>query len=91
MGLVSVAKCFLAILSFHWYEQFKGGNRTDTENFSSDHSGLHGTTARNEPKVKNVRAKNTKLLFFIVKYANLGRSCRRRGHGSLSFLFSVEI
>lgn len=40
---------------------------------------------------KNAREKNAKLLFYIVKYANLGRSSRRRHRGSLSFKFSVEI
>ena len=40
-------------------------------------------------KIKNARAKHAKLLFFVVKYANLWRSryCRRRGCLS-SLLFS---
>ena len=41
-------------------------------------------------KVKNVRAKRAKLLFYIVKYANLWRSCCRRRRGSLSSLMAVE-
>ena len=31
------------------------------------------------PKMKNARSKCAKVLFFIVKYANLGRSCCGRG------------
>ena len=41
-------------------------------------------------KVKNARAKRAKLLFCIVKYANLWRSCCRRRRGSLSSLMAVE-
>ena len=40
--------------------------------------------------MKNARAKRAKLLFFIVKYANLWASCcrrRRRRRGCLSSLF----
>ena len=32
-------------------------------------------------KMKNARAKRAKLLFFIIKYANLRRSYRRRSLG----------
>ena len=35
---------------------------------------------------KNARAKRAKILFFIVKYANLWGFCRRRRHGCLSSL-----
>ena len=37
-------------------------------------------------KLKNARAKRAKLLFFIVKYANLRRSSRCRRRGCLSSL-----
>jgi len=85
------AKCFLAILSaFIGVSSLKVETEQILKIFRQI-TGMHGTPLRNEQKVKNVRAKNTKLLFFIGKYANLGRSCRRRRHGSLSFLFSVEI
>ena len=33
--------------------------------------------------MKNARTKGAKLLFFIVKYANLCHSCRRRRRGLL--------
>ena len=37
-------------------------------------------------KMKNARAKRAKLLFFIVKYANLWGFCFRRRRGCLSSL-----
>ena len=40
--------------------------------------------------MKYARAKRTKLLFFIVKYANLWRFCRRRRRGCLSFLMGAD-
>jgi len=36
--------------------------------------------------MKNARAKRAKILFFIVKYANLWGFCCRRRRGCLSFL-----
>ena len=39
-------------------------------------------------KMKNARAKRAKLLFFIVKYANLAGFCCRRRRGCLSSLVS---
>ena len=40
-------------------------------------------------KMKNARAKRAKLLFFIVKYANLWGSCCRRRRGCLSSLLTA--
>ena len=37
-------------------------------------------------KMKNARAKHAKILFFIVKYANLWGFCCRRRRGYLSSL-----
>ena len=37
-------------------------------------------------KTKNARAKRAKIMFFIVKYANLWGFCCRRPHGCLSSL-----
>ena len=37
-------------------------------------------------KMKNARAKRAKILFFIVKYANLWGFCCRRRRGCLSSL-----
>ena len=39
-------------------------------------------------KMKNARAKRAKIMFFIVKYANLWGFCRRRRRGCLSSLMS---
>ena len=39
-------------------------------------------------KIKNARAKRAKILFFIVKYANLWGFCCRRRRGCLSSLFN---
>ena len=40
--------------------------------------------------MKNARAKRAKILFFIVKYANLLGFCCRRRRGCLSSLKSTE-
>ena len=40
--------------------------------------------------MKNARAKRAKILFFIVKYANLWGFCCRRRRGCLSSLVSLE-
>ena len=40
--------------------------------------------------MKNARAKRAKLLFFIVKYANLWGFCCRRRRGCLSFLIAKQ-
>ena len=41
-------------------------------------------------KMKNARAKRAKILFFIVKYANLWGFCCRRRRGCLSSLFTAN-
>ena len=40
--------------------------------------------------MKYARAKRAKILFFIVKYANLWDFCCRRRRGCLSSLFSSQ-
>ena len=40
--------------------------------------------------MKNARAKRAKILFFIVKYANLWGFCSRRRRGCLSSLLYVH-
>ena len=42
-------------------------------------------------KKKNARAKRAKILFSIVKYANLWGFCCRRRRGCLSSLFKVAL
>ena len=44
------------------------------------------TTFSKYQKMKNARAKRARILFFIVKYANLWGFCCRRRHGCLSSL-----
>ena len=41
-------------------------------------------------KMKNARAKRAKILFFIVKYANLWGFCCRRRRGKLPILSSTD-
>ena len=41
--------------------------------------------------MKNARAKRAKILFFIVKYANLERSCCRRRRGCVSSLIRKHV
>ena len=41
--------------------------------------------------MKNARAKHAKILFFIVKYANLWGFCCRRRSGCLRSLISREL
>ena len=40
--------------------------------------------------MKNARAKRAKILFFIVKYANLWGFCCRRRRGCLSSLITLR-
>ena len=42
-------------------------------------------------KMKIARAKRAKVLFFIVKYANLSYFCRRRLRGCLTSLSSLSL
>ena len=46
---------------------------------------------RKNYKMKYARAKRAKLLSFIVKDANLRRSCRSRCHGYFSSLFFKDM
>ena len=41
--------------------------------------------------MENAREKRAKILFFIVKYANLWGFCCRRRRGRLSSLISTEL
>ena len=40
-------------------------------------------------KMKNARAKSAKILFFIVKYANLWGFCCSRRRGCFNYLFPI--
>ena len=91
-------KCVLTILELSWNLRF--GNKktklnichhvlsssTQLQNRSFDVVERTRTSTKCQ-KMKNARAKRAKILFFIVKYANLGGFCCRRRRGCLSSLF----
>ena len=83
-------KCVLTILELNWNQRL--GHKktklnichhmltssTQLQNRSFDVVERTRTSSKCQ-KLKNARAKRAKILFFIVKYANLsGFSCRRR-------------
>ena len=74
-------KCVLTILESNWNQRF-GGKKTILNSChdmltSSTKLQIHVVgrtrTSSKYPKMKNARAKRAKILFFIVKYANLRR------------------
>ena len=96
-------KCVLTILELNWNQRL--GHKKTKWNIC-DHLLTSSTQLQNRSfhfvertrtrtsskcqKMKNARAKRAKILFFIVKYANLWGFCFRRRHGCLSSLiFSV--
>ena len=95
-----LAKCVPTILELNWNQRFRGKNTklnisrhllTSSRQLQnrSFHVVEKTRTSSKCPKMKNARAKRTKLLFFIVKYANLGPSCCRRRRGCLSSQMSA--
>ena len=90
-----LTKCILNFLELNWYQQF-GDNKkilnichhmltssTQLQN-KSFHVVEKTRTAVKCTTMKIARARFAKILFFVVKYANLWRSCRRRRRGCLS-------
>ena len=93
--------CVLTILELNWNQRL--GHKKAKLNIC-DHMLTSSTQLQNRSfhvvertrtsskcqKMKNARAKRAKILFFIVKYANLCGSCcrrrRRRRRGCLSSL-----
>ena len=80
-------KCALTILELNW-NQHLGQDKIEHSLTSSTqlqkrsfHVIERTRTSSKCQKMKNARAKRAKILFFIVKYANLWGlcSCRRRG------------
>ena len=79
---ITLAKCVLTILELNWNQRFRG-KRTKlnvchhilTSSTQLQNRSFHvmESTRRSArcPRMKNARAKRAKLLFFIVKYANL--------------------
>ena len=90
-------KCVLTILELNWNKHL-GHKRiklnichhmltssTQLQN-RSFHVVERTRTSAKCQKMKNARAKRAKILFFIVKYANLWGFCCRRRRGCLSSL-----
>ena len=91
-------KCFLTILELNWNQRL-GHNKTKLN--ISHHMLMSSTQLQNKSfhvvertsskcqKMKNARVKRAKILFFIVKYANLWGFCCRRRRGCLSSLVTM--
>ena len=90
-------KCVLTILELNW-NQHSGHKKTKinichymlTSSTQLQNRSFHVAertrTSTKCQKMKNARAKRAKILFFIVKYANLWGFCCRRLRGCLSSL-----
>ena len=90
-------KCVLTILELNWNQRL-GHKKTKlnichhmlTSSTQLQNRSFHVVertrTSRKCQKMKNARAKRAKILFFLVKYANLWGFCCRRRHGCLSSL-----
>ena len=100
--VIMLEKCVVTILELNW-NQHLGHKRTKLS--ICHHMFTSATQLQNKlfhvvertrtsskcQEMKNARAKRAKLLFFIVKYANLwGFGCRRR-RGCLSSLFTLSL
>ena len=92
-----LAKCVLSILKLNWNQRFRDKKTklnichhmvtsfAQLQN-RSFHVVERTRTSAKCPKMKTARAKRAKLLFFIVKYANLWCSCYSRRRGCVSSL-----
>ena len=91
-------KCLLTVLELIWNQRL--GHKKTKLNIchhmltsytqlqnSSFHVVERTRTSTKCQNMKNARAKRAKMLFFIVKYANLWGFCCRRRRGCLSSLF----
>ena len=90
-------KCVLTILELNWNERL-GHKKTKlnichsmlTSSTQLQNRSFHVVertrTSTKCQKMKNARAKRAKILFFIVKYANLWGFCCSRRRGCLSSL-----
>ena len=91
-------KCVLTILELNWNQRL--GHKKTKLNIchhtlalstqlqnGSFHVVERTRTSTKCQKMKNARAKRAKILFFILKYANLWGFCCRRRRGCLSSLF----
>ena len=97
--LIMLEKCVPTILELNWNQRL-GNKKTKlnichhllTSSTQPQNRSFHVVertrTSTKCKKMKNARAKRAKILFFIVKYANLWGSCCRRRRGCLSSLIS---
>ena len=98
---IVLAKCVPTLLELNWNKRFRDKqtklnichhmltSSTQLQN-RSFHVVERTRTSAKCPKMKNARAKPAKLLFFVVKYANLWRSCCSCRRGCLSSLISPQ-
>ena len=98
--LIMLEKFVLTILELNW-NQHLGHKRTKlnichhmlTSSTQLQNRSFHVVertrTSSKCQKKKNARAKHAKILFFIVKYANLSGFCCRRRRGCLSSLLPI--
>ena len=94
-------KCDLTILELNYWNQRLGHKKTKSN--ICHHMLTLSTQLQNRSfhviermrmsskcqKMKNARAKRAKILFFIVKYANLGGFCCRQRRACLSSLIII--
>ena len=97
LKVIMLEKCVLTILELNWNQRF-GHKKTKinichhmlTSSTRLQNRSFHVVertrTSSKCQKMKNARAKRAKILFFIVKYANLWGFCCRRRRGCLSSL-----
>ena len=95
-------KCVLTILELNWNQRL-GHKKTKlnichhmlTSSTQLQNRSFHVVertrTSSKCQKMKNARSKRAKILFFIVKYANLWGFCCRRSRGCLSSLLYVRV
>ena len=96
LKVIMLEKCVLTILELNWNQRL--GHKTKlnicyhmlTSSTQLQNRSFHVVertrTSRKCQKMKNARAKRAKILFFLVKYANLWGFCCRRRRGCLSSL-----
>ena len=96
-----IKKCVVTILELNWNQRL-GHKKTKlnlchhmlTSSTQLQNRSFHVVertrTSSKCQKMKNARAKRAKMLFFIVKYANLWGFCCRRRHGCLSSLITAK-
>ena len=99
--VIMFEKCVLTILELNWNQRM--GHKKAKLNIChhmltsstqlqnrSFHVVERTRTSSKCQKMKNARAKRAKILFFIVKYANLWGFCCRRRRGCLSSLIRLS-